>query len=88
MTDGWATWRHKHSTGLVGSPCGNSCNTRWSPGWRRGSSPTALAAPLLGADFTHTSLYAELATRAGIRLDRGHEDVHAMVPTTVWHTTV
>jgi GntR family transcriptional regulator len=47
-----------------------------------------LAAPLLGADFTHTSLYAELATRAGIRLDRGHEDVHAMVPTTVWHTTV
>lgn len=120
-----ATWRHKHSTGLVGSPSGNSCNTRWSPGSRRRSSPTtssannavvadrlgldastplvylerlrlagdeplaldrvwlpaALAAPLLGADFTHTSLYAELATRAGIRLDRGHEDVHAVVPT-------
>ncbi|MDT7596759.1 MAG: GntR family transcriptional regulator [Pseudonocardiales bacterium] len=43
--------------------------------------PAALAAPLLGADFTHTSLYAELATRAGIRLDRGHEDVHAVIPT-------
>lgn len=43
--------------------------------------PAALAAPLLGADFTHTSLYAELASRAGVRLDRGHEDVHAVIPT-------
>ncbi|MEC3977516.1 GntR family transcriptional regulator [Amycolatopsis sp. H20-H5] len=44
--------------------------------------PAALAAPLLQADFTHTGLYAELATRTGIRLDHGHEDVHAVVPTT------
>jgi GntR family transcriptional regulator len=29
--------------------------------------PAALAAPLLGADFTHTGLYKELADRAGIR---------------------
>jgi GntR family transcriptional regulator len=43
--------------------------------------PAAVAAPLLQADFTHTSLYAELATRTGIRLDHGHEDVHAIVPT-------
>lgn len=43
--------------------------------------PAALAAPLLGADFTHTSLYTELASRAGVRLDRGHEDVHAVIPT-------
>ncbi|MEO6085905.1 MAG: GntR family transcriptional regulator [Umezawaea sp.] len=43
--------------------------------------PAAVAAPLLDADFTHTSLYAELRTRAGIRLDHGHEDVHAVVPT-------
>jgi GntR family transcriptional regulator len=43
--------------------------------------PAALAAPLLDVDFTHTSLYAELAARAGIRLDSGHEDVHAVIPT-------
>ncbi|HEX3788981.1 MAG TPA: GntR family transcriptional regulator [Pseudonocardiaceae bacterium] len=45
--------------------------------------PATLAAPLLAADFTHTSLYAELASRAGIRLDHGHEDVHAVMPTPV-----
>ena len=43
--------------------------------------PAAVATPLLGADFTHTSLYTELAIRAGIRLDHGHEDVHAVMPT-------
>jgi GntR family transcriptional regulator len=43
--------------------------------------PADVAAPLLDADFTHTSLYAELADRTGIRLDHGHEDVHAIVPT-------
>lgn len=43
--------------------------------------PADLAAPLLDADFTHTSLYTELHARAGIRLDHGHEDVHAVVPT-------
>lgn len=43
--------------------------------------PADLAAPLLDVDFTHTGLYTELATRTGIRLDHGHEDVHAVVPT-------
>jgi GntR family transcriptional regulator len=43
--------------------------------------PAALAAPLLDADFGHTSLYAELAARCGVRLDRGREEIHAVVPT-------
>jgi GntR family transcriptional regulator len=43
--------------------------------------PAEPAAVLLDVDFTHTSLYAELAVRAGIRLESGHEDVHAIVPT-------
>ena len=43
--------------------------------------PADIATPLLGVDFTHTSLYAELAGRTGVRLDHGHEDVHAIVPT-------
>lgn len=43
--------------------------------------PAAVAAPLLDADFTHTGLYAELRARTGIRLDHGHEDVRAVVPT-------
>jgi GntR family transcriptional regulator len=43
--------------------------------------PAALAAPLLGADFTHTGLYRELADRAGIRLDHGEERINAVVPT-------
>lgn len=43
--------------------------------------PASVAEPLLRADFAHTSLYAELATRAGVRLDRGREDVHAVIPT-------
>lgn len=43
--------------------------------------PAALCRPLLGADFRHTSLYAELDRRAGIRLDHGHEEVRAVVPT-------
>jgi GntR family transcriptional regulator len=43
--------------------------------------PAELAAPLLDIDFTHTSLYAELAVHAGIKLESGHEDVHAVIPT-------
>ena len=42
--------------------------------------PAAVASPLLKADFRHTSLYGELAARTGIRLDAGHEDVHAVMP--------
>ncbi len=43
--------------------------------------PAALAEPLLEADFTHTSLYDELATRAGLRLQGGSERITAVVPT-------
>ena len=43
--------------------------------------PAELAAPLLGADFSHTSLYGELFQRTGIRLDHGSEDIHAVAPT-------
>jgi len=43
--------------------------------------PASLAEPLLAADFTHTSLYNELAARTGLRLDHGREDIRAVVPT-------
>jgi GntR family transcriptional regulator len=42
--------------------------------------PASLAAPLMEADFTHTALYHELATRAGIRLAGGQEHIRAVVP--------
>ena len=43
--------------------------------------PAEIAAPLLEADFTHTALYDELATRAGVRLQGGREHIRAVVPT-------
>ena len=43
--------------------------------------PAEIAEPLLEADFTHTALYDELATRTGIRLDGGREHIRAVVPT-------
>jgi GntR family transcriptional regulator len=42
--------------------------------------PADLAAPLLEADFSRTALYDELASRAGVRLDGGHEHIRAVVP--------
>ncbi|NMH96186.1 GntR family transcriptional regulator [Pseudonocardia acidicola] len=42
--------------------------------------PAAIAGPLLDADFGHTSLYAELAARTGVRVDAGEEQVRAVVP--------
>lgn len=36
--------------------------------------------PLLEADFRHTALYEELATRCGIRLTGGREQIRAVVP--------
>jgi GntR family transcriptional regulator len=42
--------------------------------------PADLAAPLLEADFTHTALYHELATRAGVRLVGGQEHIRAVAP--------
>ena len=47
--------------------------------------PAALAEPLLGADFTHTSLYHELAARCGIRPTGSQEQVRAVVPTAHEH---
>lgn len=44
--------------------------------------PASLASPLLTADFAHTSLYGELASRAGVRLAGGQETIHAIVPST------
>ena len=43
--------------------------------------PADLAAPLLDADFTHTSLYSVLAERTGTRLDHSRETIKAVVPT-------
>lgn len=43
--------------------------------------PESIASPLLDADFSHTGLYQELARRAKLRLDRGHENIYAVLPT-------
>ncbi len=43
--------------------------------------PAAVAEPLLDADFSHTSLYDELATRTGIRMETGQEQIKAVIPT-------
>lgn len=43
--------------------------------------PAQLAAPLLDADFTRTSLYAQLEQRCGVRLTGGREQIRAVVPT-------
>jgi GntR family transcriptional regulator len=42
--------------------------------------PAAVAAPLLDADFTHTSLYEQLATRCAVRLHGGQEQIRAVLP--------
>jgi GntR family transcriptional regulator len=43
--------------------------------------PAQVAAPLLDADFSRTSLYGELDHRCGVRLTGGREEVRAVVPT-------
>jgi len=43
--------------------------------------PADLARPLLDADFSHTGLYGELASRCGLRLTGGRERLRAVVPT-------
>lgn len=42
--------------------------------------PAALARPLVGADFAHTALYAELAGRCGVHPDRGEERIYPVLP--------
>lgn len=41
--------------------------------------PAELARPLLQADFSHTSLYDELASRCGVRLSGGQEQLRAVL---------
>ncbi len=41
--------------------------------------PAELTRPLLQADFSHTSLYDELATRCGVRLSGGQEQLRAVI---------
>ncbi|GAB3200906.1 GntR family transcriptional regulator PhnF [Nocardioides hungaricus] len=50
--------------------------------------PARLAAPLLDADFTRTSLYAELDRLCGVRLTGGSEQVRAAVPTVAERATL
>jgi GntR family transcriptional regulator len=42
--------------------------------------PLTLARPLLGADFTHTALYEQLAERCGIQLTSGWERIRPILP--------
>jgi GntR family transcriptional regulator len=42
--------------------------------------PERLAAPLLDVDFARTGLYAEYATRCGVRVTGGSERIRAVVP--------
>lgn len=48
--------------------------------WDRAWMPASVARPLLDADFTHTALYDELASRCGVSLTGGQESVAAAVP--------
>jgi len=43
--------------------------------------PAALARGLLAADFSHTSLYDELARRCSLRVSGGQERITAVIPT-------
>ena len=43
--------------------------------------PASLARPLLGCDFSHTALYAELAERTGVQPVSGWERIHPELPT-------
>lgn len=43
--------------------------------------PADVGSGLLSADFSHTSLYAELAERCGVRLTGGRERLAAVIPT-------
>ncbi|MGW1991889.1 GntR family transcriptional regulator [Embleya sp. NPDC001921] len=42
--------------------------------------PADITAPLLGVDFTHTALYAELERHCGIGITGGWERIRAVVP--------
>lgn len=42
--------------------------------------PLDVAEPLLGVDLSNVGFYDELASRTGVRLTGGHEQLHAVVP--------
>ncbi len=42
--------------------------------------PEEIGASLVDADFSHTSVYRELASRAGRRITSGREEIRAVVP--------
>ncbi|MGH3329379.1 MAG: GntR family transcriptional regulator [Streptomycetales bacterium] len=42
--------------------------------------PLDIGEPLLDADFTHSALYDQMATRCGVRLTGGRERLRAVVP--------
>jgi len=42
--------------------------------------PAAIASALLEADFTHTALYDELASRTGVQIAGGRETIRAVAP--------
>jgi GntR family transcriptional regulator len=48
--------------------------------------PASVASSLVGADFARTSLYGELATRAGVRINHGLEEIRVAVPTAAERT--
>jgi len=43
--------------------------------------PASLGRPLLDADFSHTALYAELASRCGVSVTTGWERIRPQLPT-------
>lgn len=47
--------------------------------------PAAPTSALLGADFTHTSLYEQLQTLTGIQVTGGQETVRAVIPSAAEH---
>lgn len=47
--------------------------------------PASIAGDLLHADFSHTGLYDELASRCGVRLTGGSEQIRAVMPNAAQH---
>nr|WP_276508545.1 GntR family transcriptional regulator [Modestobacter muralis] len=50
--------------------------------------PASVGEPLLGADFTHTSLYDQLMAMTGISVTGGEETVRAVIPTAAEHAVL
>lgn len=50
--------------------------------------PASIGEPLLAVDFSHTSLYEELASITGIQVTGGEESVRAVIPSPAEHRTL